>query len=383
MLNKCQGYSIPIPFMGGIMTTASLGFQQGSWQDPDDEDEGPGRVLTLEEFMERLQNRPDIFGVDKSYRLRNTEILTLVIALMAGLWASSASKAINLRTDAYEPTLTGDATVTLRGTIDRSFVKPSEVKRPAAVADNGKRVLRTAKANASRTSGPSGRGVGSIHSRIVKQGILSVLSNNIVGKDVAGDMFGKGGFTEKIDAMIRGVGGLKQGGRTSTGRLGAVGMGFGPGAGSSGFGGPGPGGLGDWYDNLMSPQAGQLDLTPTRGPPVLARLTPKIDVQDRFGQTIGGRSKSEIMRVVMQNISVLRYAYNKRLREKPGLKGKITVKFAIDEFGNVLHCKVVESSVADNALENTVTGKIIRWKFERIDKPGDITEVVYPFVFST
>jgi TonB family protein len=90
-----------------------------------------------------------------------------------------------------------------------------------------------------------------------------------------------------------------------------------------------------------------------------------------------------IMRVVMQNLSALRYAYNQRLREKPGLKGKITVKFVIDEFGTVMHCEVVESSMGDNLLEAKVTGKIIRWKFERIDKPGDITEVVYPFVFST
>jgi TonB family protein len=84
----------------------------------------------------------------------------------------------------------------------------------------------------------------------------------------------------------------------------------------------------------------------------------------------------------MQNLAALRYAYNKRLREKPGLKGKITVKFAIDEFGKVIFCQVVESTMADAELESTVTSKIRRWVFEKIDKPGDVTEVVYPFVFS-
>jgi TonB family protein len=100
------------------------------------------------------------------------------------------------------------------------------------------------------------------------------------------------------------------------------------------------------------------------------------------GALTGGRSKASIMRVVMQNIAALRYAYNKRLREKPGLKGKITVKFAIDEFGKVIFASVVESTMGDSELETIVVDKIKRWVFEKIDKPGDVTEVVYPFVFS-
>jgi TonB family protein len=84
----------------------------------------------------------------------------------------------------------------------------------------------------------------------------------------------------------------------------------------------------------------------------------------------------------MQNLAALRYAYNKRLREKPGLKGKITCKFAIDEFGKVIFCEALESTMADPGLEAEVVDKIKRWVFEKIDKPGDVTEVVYPFVFS-
>jgi hypothetical protein len=88
------------------------------------------------------------------------------------------------------------------------------------------------------------------------------------------------------------------------------------------------------------------------------------------------------MRVVMQNLAALRYAYNKRLREKPGLKGKITCKFAIDEFGKVIFCEVVNSDMDDSTLEADIIDKIKRWVFEKIDKPGDVTEVVYPFAFS-
>jgi hypothetical protein len=102
----------------------------------------------------------------------------------------------------------------------------------------------------------------------------------------------------------------------------------------------------------------------------------------RSGIQTGGRSKAAIMRVVMQNLASLRYAYNKRLREKPGLKGKITVKFAIPESGDVRSCEKVSSTVNDYDLEQEIIDKISLWKFERINKPGDVTEVVYPFVFS-
>ncbi len=94
------------------------------------------------------------------------------------------------------------------------------------------------------------------------------------------------------------------------------------------------------------------------------------------------RSKAAIMQVVMQNLASLRYAYNRRLREKPGIQGKIYVKYRIDENGDVISSKVVKSSMHDRKLENTIAKKIKTWKHCPINKSGDITEVVYPFVFS-
>jgi hypothetical protein len=37
---------------------------------------------------------------------------------------------------------------------------------------------------------------------------------------------------------------------------------------------------------------------------------------------------------------------------------------------------------ADPELEAEVRNKISRWAFDKIDKPGDVTEVQYPFVFA-
>ncbi len=104
--------------------------------------------------------------------------------------------------------------------------------------------------------------------------------------------------------------------------------------------------------------------------------------EDTKGGNTGGRSRASIMQVVMNNLAALRYAYNKRLREMPGLKGRVTVKFAIDEFGKVVFCSIVSSTMNDKVLEDIVKAKILKWKFNRINKPGDVTEVVYPFVFS-
>jgi hypothetical protein len=38
--------------------------------------------------------------------------------------------------------------------------------------------------------------------------------------------------------------------------------------------------------------------------------------------------------------------------------------------------------MGDSELESLIAAKIKLWVFEKIDKPGDVTEVVYPFVFS-
>jgi outer membrane biosynthesis protein TonB len=96
----------------------------------------------------------------------------------------------------------------------------------------------------------------------------------------------------------------------------------------------------------------------------------------------GRRSRASIMRVVRQNMASLQYAYNQRREDNPGMQGRVTVKWAIDEFGNVIFCKLVGSTISDYTFEQTVIDKIKLWAFGKIDIPEDITEVEYPFVFT-
>ena len=79
----------------------------------------------------------------------------------------------------------------------------------------------------------------------------------------------------------------------------------------------------------------------------------------------GGRSKASIMRVVMQNLSTLRHAYNKRLRTNRNLFGKITIKFAIDEFGEIIYSEVVSSTCRDTVFEKKINSLVSKWKFEK------------------
>ena len=96
----------------------------------------------------------------------------------------------------------------------------------------------------------------------------------------------------------------------------------------------------------------------------------------------GSRSRASVQRVIMENMAALRYAYNKRLRDKPGLTGRINVKFAIDESGRVIFAQLLESTMCDSVIEEAVVNKVRSLMFEKIDKSGDVTEVVYPFVFA-
>ena len=304
-----------------------------------------------------------------------------------GIWLSSV-EIVKVATDFYQKVPEERMAKLMRGqelpeTLQK---KTEEEKRKEKEAEELKEKekekektdVKKMKESKSKGSGGTFGGGGDPRARVTRTGVLGIISGQVKGKTVASaDLFGKGGFATGIDAILSGVGGLKAGGGGGSGRKGAAGIGYGAGYGS-GFGGSGAGGIDDLIGNLMGGDEGGSSLE------LKKRGSLKISAPDflKGASLTGGRSKASIMRVVMQNIAALRYAYNKRLREKPGLKGKITVKFAIDEFGKVIFSQIIESTMADQELEAAVTDKIKRWVFEKIDKPGDVTEVVYPFVFS-
>lgn len=349
-----------------------------SAENDDELEDVPGRILTEDEFMERMKLRTDIFAIEREGRLRRIEAACLVAGIASGMWLTKQEMATVVRPD-YIEKIPKEFTVKVVDPSTLSGVPkpktPEPPKRVAEVSD-----IKTPKKSGS--AGYHGRrgGGGDPRERVTQMGLLGLISGKVTGKSVASaDIFGKGGFASNIDAIIQGTSGLKTGGDGGVGRKGVAGIGYGIGI-NSGMGGDGDMGIDDIMGSLM-PSVSDLKLVNPNFKHARLAVNPPAIIPGN-GVLTGGRSRASIMRVVMQNLSALRYAYNKRLREKQGLQGKITCKFAIDEFGKVIFCQMIESSISDPLLETEVVAKIRGWVFEKIDKPGDVTDVVYPFAFS-
>lgn len=99
------------------------------------------------------------------------------------------------------------------------------------------------------------------------------------------------------------------------------------------------------------------------------------------GPMVEGRSRPSIMRVIMQNVGSMRYYYNKRLKEREPFNTKLTLKFSIDQLGNVIRCENVNTLVDDSILVDKCISKVMTFKFEKFGTVSDTTELVYPFVF--
>jgi hypothetical protein len=311
-----------------------------------------------------MNRRPDIFTVEKSVFLRNTELLCQAAAVIIGVWLCTREIAAVIpgNSAALAPDNDGKVTVT---TLPPTLWISRPWERIRSVEPDKKALRRRADAD----GGGTARRSGNPKARFLRKGLLGILSGQIKGLQVPSvDMNGSGGYADGIDAILSGLGGLKSGGNNGAGRLNAAGIGFGPGSviygRNDGW---------DHYSHLLEAD----DFGPALRPPAKGTITLSYENIITGGTIRDGRNRAEI-----QKVAALRYAYNKRLREKPGLKGTIKVKFAIDEFGKVVFCEIVDSSVDDEVFERTITEKIMRWVFGKIDKPGDVSEVIYPFVFS-
>jgi TonB family protein len=337
----------------------------------DDEEEGPHRVLSNQEYTDRVKSRDDIFYIERNRFLAKLETVCLIVAVAVGTVMSSM-ELITVDSDFIDND-DGDR----RGALIREPIEPPKaarlIERPPTASTTDRKILKN---NSKRYSGHDGSGGGNPFSRIVKKGILALTSGKMTGRTIAlADIFAKGGSADGIDALLSGPLGLATGGNGGTGRKGESAIGFGPGYGS---GSGGNGGGDNLVDDLMAGAADNVKLEQRYG---TIELTPIHLLQG--SHVIGGRNKATIQRVIRQNMSALRYAYNKFLNEHPAMQGKVTIRFAIDEFGRVIFCDIINSSTGSSEFDLMIAAKIKRWAFDRIDKPGDVTEVVFPFVFTT
>lgn len=97
---------------------------------------------------------------------------------------------------------------------------------------------------------------------------------------------------------------------------------------------------------------------------------------------IGGRPRDNVQKTVLENIKSLKTIYDQRRTENPELEGKILVRFAINDRGQIIQSEVIEQNVQDTLFMRQIVGELRRWEFGQIKIKGDVTEVIYPFVFT-
>ncbi|MBL8678377.1 MAG: AgmX/PglI C-terminal domain-containing protein [Myxococcales bacterium] len=122
--------------------------------------------------------------------------------------------------------------------------------------------------------------------------------------------------------------------------------------------------------SVMIPQ-NVLGLTCTRG----AR-DPR--VHPRVPTVTGMLGKEAIRRVVVRNLSQLRYCYASTLRARPQLAGHVTMRIVIGGTGMVMGAIVHEASFDDRELGLCMARRIRTWQFPA-PEGGGIVDVTYPF----
>lgn len=103
----------------------------------------------------------------------------------------------------------------------------------------------------------------------------------------------------------------------------------------------------------------------------------------RSGGDIGGSGEFDaalVQRQIKQRIKSITRCYESELRRNPGLSGKVTVTFTIQERGNVTGAKAAENTTGSAAMADCVTRTISRFRFNPGPEGGSVT-FRYPFVF--
>jgi len=201
--------------------------------------------------------------------------------------------------------------------------------------------------------------------------MLSTMSDGAIGEDVVDP-------NEKnlIDVILAGGGGHMQHGRGGQGagggddRMAEV---HGVGIGYHGIDGIAAGTVGG--------HKGPLHLSGGRpGTPVAIRgrvVAPAPDAIS-MGDESGTRSPESILRVIRSSIGGFQYTYQKYLRDKPDLGGKISLRFTIAPSGGIIAIEVLSSNTGDSKLDEDIKDKARRMAFDAIPK-GNVT-VTYAFV---
>ncbi len=93
------------------------------------------------------------------------------------------------------------------------------------------------------------------------------------------------------------------------------------------------------------------------------------------------RSSAAILAVVRSHAPGLRHIYNGFLRLHPGLRGKVSLVFAIAPSGRVIDAGLAGSTTGAEDFDSQVLAQVREWRFDPVSAVGN-DEVTVPFSFS-
>jgi TonB family protein len=102
------------------------------------------------------------------------------------------------------------------------------------------------------------------------------------------------------------------------------------------------------------------------------------------GEDIGGTGEFDAKLVtaeVKKRISAIKICYEQQLRRNPGLQGKVTVQFTIEQSGTISKANATENTTNDPAVATCVVDAVKRFRFNPGPEGGSVT-YSYPFVFA-
>lgn len=94
----------------------------------------------------------------------------------------------------------------------------------------------------------------------------------------------------------------------------------------------------------------------------------------------GVLDSNSVSSVVRRRSRAIKNCYEKRLKLNNKLKGKVKVRFTIEQSGRARKVSVVSDSTGDPAVGKCIASQIKRWRFPKPD--GGSVTVAFPFVFT-
>lgn len=93
----------------------------------------------------------------------------------------------------------------------------------------------------------------------------------------------------------------------------------------------------------------------------------------------GGLDRDEIAAVIQRHLGQIRFCYEQGLQSKPGLSGRVAIKFVIAGSGFVNLANVSNTSLKNKTVEGCIVQRLKSWKFPE-PRGGVNVRVTYPFV---